>query len=59
MLNGRVLPRLGDGAVAERVRLVRPDVDDVARLVLFVVVKDGVCGLSGVGSLSQMFMRGL
>lgn len=46
MLDSRVLPSLRDGSVAEWVCLVRPDVDDVARLVLFVIVEDWIFPVS-------------
>lgn len=36
------LPSLGDGTIVERVRLVRPDTLNKARLVLLVIVEDGV-----------------
>ena len=43
MLKGGVLPSLCDGAIRERVGLVRPDRFDKAGLVVLVIVKDGVC----------------
>lgn len=45
----RVFPRLGDGAVVERVRLVRPDAVHEARRIVFFVVEDGVEGLVTLG----------
>jgi hypothetical protein len=38
-----VLPRLREGSIVERVRLVRPNAVDEAGLVLLIIVEDGVC----------------
>lgn len=50
MVKVGTLPSLRDGSVVERVRLVRPDTLDKTRLVLLIVVENGVCYLLAVES---------
>lgn len=57
MLVVGALPSLGDGSIVERVRLVRPDALNKARLVLLVIVEDRVYSGSAIGSSVNWLRR--
>ena len=48
-----ILPGLRDGAVVERIRLVRPDAEHEARLIVLLVMEDGICATTAKVSLTR------